>query len=101
MARMDMSMDGVILGPQTVTPDALFELGILYATGRDIEPDLVAAHKWFNLAAMRGNEFGARLPPGGRPRDVGEPDRRGAEGGSRMAGHPMVGSAASDHALAL
>jgi TPR repeat protein len=56
MARMDMSMDGVILGPQTVTPDALFELGILYATGRDIEPDLVAAHKWFNLAAMRGNE---------------------------------------------
>jgi TPR repeat protein len=56
MARMDMSMDGVILGPQTVTPDALFELGILYATGRDIEPDLVAAHKWFNLAAMRGND---------------------------------------------
>lgn len=56
MARMDMSMDGVILGPQAATPDALFELGILYATGREIEPDLVAAHKWFNLAAMRGND---------------------------------------------
>jgi len=56
MARMDRSMDGVILGPQTATPDALFELGILHATGREIEPDLVAAHKWFNLAAMRGND---------------------------------------------
>jgi uncharacterized protein len=55
MARMDMSMDGVMLGTQAGTPDALFELGILYATGRDVETDLVAAHKWFNLAAMRGN----------------------------------------------
>jgi TPR repeat protein len=55
MARMDMSIDGVMLGTQAATPDALFELGILYATGRDIETDLVAAHKWFNLAAMRGN----------------------------------------------
>ena len=36
--------------------DALFELGKHYATGRDVDADLVAAHKWFNLAAMRGNE---------------------------------------------
>jgi uncharacterized protein len=36
-------------------PDALFELGMLYATGRDVEADLVVAHKWFNLAASRGN----------------------------------------------
>ena len=25
------------------------------ATGLEIEPDLVTAHKWFNLAAARGN----------------------------------------------
>jgi hypothetical protein len=43
------------LGAQTGTPDALFELGMLYATGRDVAADLVAAHKWFNLAAARGN----------------------------------------------
>jgi hypothetical protein len=29
---------------------------MLYATGRDVATDLVVAHKWFNLAAARGNE---------------------------------------------
>ena len=33
----------------------MFELGMMYCTGRDVEPDLVTAHKWFNLAALRGN----------------------------------------------
>jgi TPR repeat protein len=56
MARMDMSMGKVELGSQTAAPDALFELGMLYATGRDVEADLVVAHKWFNLAAARGNQ---------------------------------------------
>ncbi len=55
MARMEISTE-IGLGAQTGTPDALFELGILYATGRDVAADLVAAHKWFNLAAARGNE---------------------------------------------
>ena len=36
--------------------DALFELGLMYSAGRDVEMDLIAAHKWFNLAALRGNE---------------------------------------------
>jgi TPR repeat protein len=38
------------------TPDALFELGLMHCAGRDGSLDLVNAHKWFNLAAMRGNE---------------------------------------------
>lgn len=54
MARMEPSIE-TGLGAQTGTPDALFELGMLYATGRDVAADLVAAHKWFNLAAARGN----------------------------------------------
>lgn len=37
-------------------PDALLELGLIYSTGRDVAVDLIEAHKWFNLAAMRGNE---------------------------------------------
>ena len=36
--------------------DALFELGMKYCSGRDVELDLAIAHKWFNLAALRGNE---------------------------------------------
>lgn len=55
MARMDTGIEGMELGAQTGTPDALFELGLLYATGLDVPVDLVTAHKWFNLAAMRGN----------------------------------------------
>jgi uncharacterized protein len=38
------------------TPDALFELGLMHCAGRDTTLNLVNAHKWFNLAAMRGNE---------------------------------------------
>lgn len=58
MARMDIAtgVTGYMeLAAQTGAPDALFELGMLYATGRDVDVDLVTAHKWFNLAAARGN----------------------------------------------
>ena len=32
-----------------------FDLGVMYSTGREVATDLVAAHKWFNLAAVEGN----------------------------------------------
>jgi uncharacterized protein len=35
---------------------ALYVLGTRYSTGRDVEHDLISAHKWFNLAAMMGHE---------------------------------------------
>ena len=55
MARMEMAMDAAGLGGQSGSAGSLFELGMLYATGRDVATDLVVAHKWFNLAAARGN----------------------------------------------
>lgn len=56
MARMDFSTRDVIeFAAQGGQPDALFELGLIYCTGRDGAVDLIEAHKWFNLAAMRGN----------------------------------------------
>ncbi|MBN9589173.1 MAG: sel1 repeat family protein [Alphaproteobacteria bacterium] len=36
--------------------DALYNLGLAYSTGQGVSVDLVAAHKWFNLAAVRGVE---------------------------------------------
>jgi uncharacterized protein len=42
------------------SPEALFELGLMHCAGRDGSLDLVNAHKWFNLAAMRGNEAAKR-----------------------------------------
>jgi hypothetical protein len=35
-------------------PDVLFERGLYWASGRSGVVNLVAAHKWFNLAAMKG-----------------------------------------------
>jgi TPR repeat protein len=55
MARLDLGMDGLASMAQAKpTPENLFELGIAYSSGGEVEPDLVAAHKWFNLAAARG-----------------------------------------------
>ena len=34
--------------------EALYDLGILYSIGHGVEQDNIEAHKWFNLAAMRG-----------------------------------------------
>ena len=34
--------------------DVLFERGIYWASGRSGVVNLVAAHKWFNLAALKG-----------------------------------------------
>ncbi len=57
MARMDITtVERAELAAQTGATDALFELGLMYSTGRDVEADLVTAHKWFNLAALRGND---------------------------------------------
>lgn len=45
----------------TTQADILFELGMMYATGRDCGTDLVAAHKWFNIAAIKGSARAAAL----------------------------------------
>lgn len=56
MARYEYaSKDVVEFAAQGGSPDALFELGLMYCAGRGVAIDLIAAHKWFNLAAMRGN----------------------------------------------
>jgi len=34
--------------------DVLFERGLYWASGRSGLVDLIAAHKWFNLAALKG-----------------------------------------------
>ncbi|MFW2828573.1 hypothetical protein [Sphingomonas sp. ID0503] len=40
--------------------DALYQLGIAYSSGSDgVDLDLIQAHKWFNLAAVRGHEEAA------------------------------------------
>jgi uncharacterized protein len=34
--------------------EAMYDLGIMYSLGQSVGVDLVEAHKWFNLAVLRG-----------------------------------------------
>jgi uncharacterized protein len=42
-------------------PNALLQLGLSCTVGLTVPVDLVAAHKWFNVAAMLGNAEATRL----------------------------------------
>jgi hypothetical protein len=62
MARFEiLDSEAAPLGEGPAAGDMLFELGLMYSVGRDVPVDLVSAHKWFNLAAMRGNNEAIRL----------------------------------------
>ena len=54
---IDLEMPEVAPG----TPEAMFDLGMMYASGREVPVDLVTAHKWFNIAAMKGHAEAAGL----------------------------------------
>jgi len=56
MARQSCDTETVQGGTSsTNSSEAFLRLGIQYATGGDGEPDLIAAHKWLNIAAICGN----------------------------------------------
>ncbi|PYE88423.1 SEL1-like repeat protein [Phyllobacterium leguminum] len=59
MARFELRNEEAGAMGASAQTDILFEMGMMYATGRDCETDLVAAHKWFNIAAIKGNERAA------------------------------------------
>ena len=46
---------------QAASPETFYHLGLMYAAGRDVSLDLVAAHKWLNIAAARGNLDARRM----------------------------------------
>jgi TPR repeat protein len=62
MARFEiLDADAAPLGEGPAAGDMLFELGMMHSIGRDAPVDLVSAHKWFNLAAVKGNADAVRL----------------------------------------
>src|SRR5712671_956431 len=61
MARIDFGdMDSAAMGEAPVA-DTFYELGMMYSSGRSVPVDYITAHKWFNLAALKGNEDAIRL----------------------------------------
>lgn len=64
---------GDVSGERADDAGALYVLGTRYSIGRDVEQDLIAAHKWFNLAAMMGHEE-ARIARGELAREMSTAD---------------------------
>lgn len=84
MARFDVAFQEMPpLSAQGGAADALFELGLAYCSGRDGEIDLIEAHKWFNLAALRGNSeakrYRSELASEMSRAEIGQAQRRARE----------------------
>ena len=62
-----VSMDGAVAVESGANADVLFDLGLMFSAGTTGVVDLVAAHKWFNLAAMKG-----RVDALGHRREIAE-----------------------------
>lgn len=57
MPYSDIQMEAPCAFLTTDAPaEELLQMGLVYSTGLGVAEDLVAAHKWFNLAALKGNE---------------------------------------------
>jgi TPR repeat protein len=61
MARFEIQEAGIGAAGAVVNADVMLELGLMYATGRDCDVDIVAAHKWLNIAALKGCDRAAAL----------------------------------------
>ena len=61
MARFDIqnASDATMGGENRA--DVFCEMGLMYATGRGCDVDLIAAHKWLNIAAIKGSDRAAEL----------------------------------------
>src|SRR4029077_18326311 len=54
MFQGQFDLDAATPVEASAIPDVLFERGLYWASGRSGVVNLVAAHKWFNLAALKG-----------------------------------------------
>ena len=61
MFQGTFDMDTATPVEATAIPDVLFERGLYWASGRSGVVNLVAAHKWFNLAALKGRTDAAAM----------------------------------------
>jgi TPR repeat protein len=60
MARFEISNIDAALGGEA-RADVYRNMGLMYATGRGCPVDVVAAHKWLNIAAIKGCDRAASL----------------------------------------
>jgi hypothetical protein len=84
MARAEaLEMEQGGSGAQVGSVDSLFELGLMYSNGRGVGVDVIEAHKWFNLAALKGSrearEYRAELSRDMSRAQIADAQRRARE----------------------
>ena len=47
-------LDACLAAARNGDPEAYYDLGLMFSSGNSVEVDLVEAHKWFNLAVIKG-----------------------------------------------
>jgi TPR repeat protein len=61
MFQGHIDLDAATPVQASAIPDVLFERGLYWASGRSGVVNLVAAHKWVNLAALKGRADAIQL----------------------------------------
>lgn len=61
MARFDIQHSDMAIMGGEARAEIFCDMGLAYATGRGCPVDLVAAHKWLNIAAIKGSDRAAEL----------------------------------------
>jgi uncharacterized protein len=61
MFQGSIDLDSAMPVSASAIPDVLFERGLYWASGRSGVVNLIAAHKWFNLAAVKGRSDAIRM----------------------------------------
>ena len=61
MARFEMNASEMATMGGEARADVLCDMGLMYETGRGCPVDLVSAHKWLNIAAIKGCDRAAEL----------------------------------------
>lgn len=57
MAYSDGPMELPEVGLNADAPcEELYRMGIVYSIGMGVDADLIKAHQWFNLAALKGSD---------------------------------------------
>lgn len=68
------------LNPVQVAAEDLFALGMEYCMGKTVPQNYIEAHKWFNIAALKGNEsarqYRCEISREMSPRDIAEAQRQ-------------------------
>ena len=79
-----LDLDGAVPVAESAIQDMLFERGLYWASGRSGVVNLVAAHKWFNLAALKGRPDAIALR-----REVAEQMSEGEMRSARLDDHAL------------